>query len=132
MRGETGRDDKAAGREYKTASQKGWLGRFYIFVDDAGEMLTDAQEIALYVGRDGGNPRRRLRGGDERDDKFARVVRNLILHAAGDGGRERRGGGEEFRFRYDACSICEDVGFEIWLDFRQDCFDEFDLAWAEL
>ena len=92
MRGETGRDDKAAGREYKTTSQKGWLGRFHVFVDDAGEMLTDALEIALYVGRDGGDPGRRLRGGDERDDEFGRVVGNLILHAAGDGGRERRSG----------------------------------------
>lgn len=128
---ETVRDDKAGGREHETASEGGRLGDVHVLVDDAGEMLTDAEEIALDVARDGGDPGRRLRGGDERDDEIARVVLDLILHTAGDGGRERGGGGEEFGFRYNVGRISEDVVFEVWVDFRQDSFDEFDLAWAE-
>lgn len=129
--GETCRDEKAAGREHKIASERSWRGGFHVLVDDAGEMLTDAEEIALYVARDGGDPGRRLRGGDERDDEFAGVVHYLVLYAAWDGGRERHGGGEKFGFRHNACGIFEDVGFDFRLDFWQDSFDEFDLARAE-
>lgn len=128
---DAGRDGKAAGREHKAASEGGWRGGVHVFFDDAGEMLTDAEEIALYVGRDAGHPGRGLRGGDERYDEFARVVRNLILHAAGNGGRERGGSGEKFGFRHNACGISEDVGFDFRLDFRQGSLDEFDLARVE-
>lgn len=122
--GDACRDYEAIGRKYETASEGGGLGPFQLLVDNAGEMVANAEKVALHVRRDGCRPRRVAGGGNEGQNKPAGVACNLILHVDRDGGRERDGGGEKFGVGRNVYGVFNDVGFNFW----QGIFDGDDVG----
>lgn len=115
VRGGVGAGREGIGGGGVGAGSGGGFGPVDVILDVAGDVLGDADEVALNACGHGADVGWQAAGGDERDDEAAWVGFDLALHGDGHDGGEDVGHGGELR-AFDEGS---GVGFEVGFDFGE-------------